>query len=182
MEYYNLPQTNLKVSKVALGCMRIASKTPEEVENLVLESLKAGINFFDHADIYGGGKSEELFGKVLQKHPELRKEMIIQSKCGIRPGICFDFSKEYILASVDSILSRLQTDYLDILLLHRPDALMDPQEVSEAFDELYQAGKVRYFGVSNQNPGQIELLKKYCKQPIIINQLQFGPVHAQMIE
>ena len=152
MEYYNLPQTNLKVSKVALGCMRIASKTPEEVENLVLESLKAGINFFD-----------QLFGKVLQKHPELRKEMIIQSKCGIRPGICFDFSKEYILASVDSILSRLQTDYLDILLLHRPDALMDPQEVSEAFDELYQAGKVRYFGVSNQNPGQIELLKKYCK-------------------
>ena len=182
MEYYNLPQTNLKVSKVALGCMRIASKTPEEVENLVLESLKAGINFFDHADIYGGGKSEELFGKVLQKHPELRKEMIIQSKCGIRPGICFDFSKEYILASVDSILSRLQTDYLDILLLHRPDALMDPQEVSEAFDELYQAGKVRYFGVSNQNPGQIELLKKYCKQPIIINQLQFGPAHAQMID
>ena len=182
MEYYNLPQTNLKVSKVALGCMRIASKTPEEVENLVLESLKAGINFFDHADIYGGGKSEELFGKVLQKHPELRKEMIIQSKCGIRPGICFDFSKEYILASVDNILSRLQTDYLDILLLHRPDALMDPQEVSEAFDELYQAGKVRYFGVSNQNPGQIELLKKYCKQPIIINQLQFGPAHAQMID
>ena len=170
MEYYNLPQTNLKVSKVALGCMRIASKTPEEVENLVLESLKAGINFFDHADIYGGGKSEELFGKVLQKHPELRKE------------IWFDFSKEYILASVDSILSRLQTDYLDILLLHRPDALMDPQEVSEAFDELYQAGKVRYFGVSNQNPGQIELLKKYCKQPIIINQLQFGPAHAQMID
>ena len=165
MEYYSLPQTNLKVSKVALGCMRIASKTPEEVENLVLESLKAGINFFDHADIYGGGKSEELFGKVLQKHPELRKEMIIQSKCGIRPGICFDFSKEYILASVDSILSRLQTDYLDILLLHRPDALMDPQEVSEAFDELYQAGKVRY-----------------CKQPIIINQLQFGPAHAQMID
>lgn len=152
MEYYSLPQTNLKVSKVALGCMRIASKTPEEVENLVLESLKAGINFFDHADIYGGGKSEELFGKVLQKHPELRKEMIIQSKCGIRPGICFDFSKEYILASVDNILSRLQTDYLDILLLHRPDALMDPQEVSEAFDELYQAGKVRYFGVSNQIP------------------------------
>ena len=182
MEYYSLPQTNLKVSKVALGCMRIASKTPEEVENLVLESLKAGINFFDHADIYGGGKSEELFGKVLQKHPELRKEMIIQSKCGIRPGICFDFSKEYILASVDNILSRLQTDYLDILLLHRPDALMDPQEVSEAFDELYQAGKVRYFGVSNQNPGQIELLKKYCKQPIIINQLQFGPAHAQMID
>lgn len=182
MEYYNLPQTDLKVSKVALGCMRIASKTPEEVETLVLESLKAGINFFDHADIYGGGKSEELFGSVLKKHPELRQKMIIQSKCGIRPGICFDFSKDYILKSVDGILSRLQTDYLDILLLHRPDALMDPQEVSEAFDELYQTGKVKYFGVSNQNPGQIELLKKYCKQPIIINQLQFGPAHAKMID
>ena len=182
MEYFDLPHTDLKVSRVALGCMRIANKSVEEVEELVKAALDEGINFFDHADIYGGGKSEELFGKVLQKHPELRKEMIIQSKCGIRPGICFDFSKEYILASVDSILSRLQTDYLDILLLHRPDALMDPQEVSEAFDELYQAGKVRYFGVSNQNPGQIELLKKYCKQPIIINQLQFGPAHAQMID
>lgn len=182
MEYYNLPQTDLKVSKVALGCMRIATKTPDEVEALVLEALKAGINFFDHADIYGGGKSEELFGTVLKKHPELRKDMIIQSKCGIRPGICFDFSKEYILKSVDGILSRLQTDYLDILLLHRPDALMDPQEVSEAFDELYQAGKVKYFGVSNQTSGQIELLKKYCKQPIIINQLQFGPAHTQMID
>lgn len=182
MEYYNLPQTNLKASKVALGCMRIASKTPKEVEELVLAALKAGINFFDHADIYGKGKSEELFGSVLQKHPELRKEMIIQSKCGIRPGICFDFSKAYILDSVDGILKRLQTDYLDILLLHRPDALMDPQEVAEAFDELYQTGKVKYFGVSNQTPGQIELLKKYCKQPIIINQLQFGPAHAGMID
>ena len=124
MKYFQLPQTNLNVSRIALGCMRIADKSVDEVDELIKTALDAGINFFDHADIYGGGKSEELFGKVLQKHPELRKEMIIQSKCGIRPGICFDFSKEYILASVDSILSRLQTDYLDILLLHRPDALM----------------------------------------------------------
>ena len=171
-----------KVPSIAVGCMRLSEKSKDEMNHFIHSALEQGAYFFDHADIYGGGKSEELFGKVLQKHPELRKEMIIQSKCGIRPGICFDFSKEYILASVDSILSRLQTDYLDILLLHRPDALMDPQEVSEAFDELYQAGKVRYFGVSNQNPGQIELLKKYCKQPIIINQLQFGPAHAQMID
>ena len=171
-----------KVPSIAVGCMRLSEKSKDEMNHFIHSALEQGAYFFDHADIYGGGKSEELFGKVLQKHPELRKEMIIQSKCGIRPGICFDFSKEYILASVDNILSRLQTDYLDILLLHRPDALMDPQEVSEAFDELYQAEKVRYFGVSNQNPGQIELLKKYCKQPIIINQLQFGPAHAQMID
>lgn len=182
MEYYTLPNTELKVSKIALGCMRIASKTPKQVEQLVLEALHVGINFFDHADIYGGGSSEELFGTFLQKHPELRNKMIIQSKCGIRPGICFNFSKEYIINSVDGILKRLQTDYLDVLLLHRPDALMEPQEVAEAFDELYSSHKVRYFGVSNQTPGQIELLKKYCKQPIIINQLQFGPAHAQMID
>lgn len=182
MEYYILPKTNLTVSKVALGCMRISSKTPEQVESLILEALKVGINFFDHADIYGGGKSEELFGTVLTKHPELRSKMIIQSKCGIRPGICFDFSKEYILKSVDGILKRLQTDYLDILLLHRPDALMEPKEVAEAFDELHLKNKVKYFGVSNQTPGQIELLKRSCKQPIIINQLQFGPAHTQMID
>ena len=182
MEYYTLPNTDLKVSKIALGCMRIASKTPEQVEQLILEALKAGINFFDHADIYGGGKSEQLFGTVLKKYPQLRNKMIIQSKCGIRPGICYDFSKEYILKSVDSILNRLQTNYLDILLLHRPDALMDPQEVAKAFDELYKNHKVKYFGVSNHTPGQIELLKKYCKQPIIINQLQFGPAHSQMID
>lgn len=182
MEYYTLPKTNLKVSKIGLGCMRIASKNIEQVEKLVLEALKIGINFFDHADIYGGGKSEELFGYVLQKYPQLRSKMIIQSKCGIKPSICYDFSKEYILKSVDGILNRLQTDYLDILLLHRPDALMDPQEVAEAFEELYNNHKVKYFGVSNHTPGQIELLKKYCKQPIIINQLQFGPAHSQMID
>lgn len=182
MEYYTLPQTDIKASKVILGCMRIASKSEAEVEQLVLESLKAGINFFDHADIYGRGKSEELFGTVLKKHPELRKEMIIQTKCSIVPGVRFDFSKEHILTSVENSLQRLGTDYLDILLLHRPDALMDPKEVAEAFDELYTTSKVRYFGVSNQTPLQIELLKKYCKQPIIINQLQFGPAHTGMID
>ncbi|MFV0393554.1 MAG: aldo/keto reductase family oxidoreductase [Coprobacillaceae bacterium] len=182
MEYYDLPQTNLKASKIALGCMRIASKSVEEVEELVLTALDAGVNFFDHADIYGGGKSEELFGEVLQKHPELRQKMIIQTKCAIVPGKRFDFSKEYILESVDGSLARLQTEYIDILLLHRPDALMDPKEVAEAFDTLHAQGKVKYFGVSNQTPYQIELLKKYCKQPIIINQLQFGPAHAGMID
>lgn len=182
MEYYDLPQTNLKASKIALGCMRIASKSEKEVEELVLTAIDVGVNFFDHADIYGGGKSEELFGSVIKKHPELRSKMIIQTKCAIVPGKRFDFSKEYILNSVESSLERLQTEYIDILLLHRPDALMDPKEVAEAFDTLYTSGKVKYFGVSNQTPYQIELLKKYCKQPMVINQLQFGPAHTGMID
>jgi predicted oxidoreductase len=182
MEYYDLPQTDLKASKIVLGCMRIASKSESEVEELILTALENGVNFFDHADIYGRGKSEELFGAVLKKHPELREKMIIQTKCAIVPGKRFDFSKEHILSSVEGSLARLQTDYLDVLLLHRPDTLMDPKEVAEAFDTLYTQGKVKYFGVSNQNPYQMELLKKYCKQPLIINQLQFGPAHAGMID
>lgn len=182
MEYYTLPNTDLKLSKVALGCMRIASKSENEVEQLVLAALKAGINTFDHADIYGRGDSERIFGTVLKKHPELRKEMIIQSKCSIVPGVRFDFSKEHIIESVKGSLERLGIEYLDILLLHRPDALMEPQEVGEAFDYLYQNNMVKFFGVSNQTPYQMELLKKYCKQPIVINQLQFGPMHCGMID
>lgn len=182
MEYFNLPNTELKASKIALGCMRIASKSEEEVEALVLTALQSGINFFDHADIYGGGKSEALFGSLLKKSPNLRQEMIIQTKCGIVPGKRFDFSKEYIIKSVEGSLQRLQTEYIDILLLHRPVALVEPKEVAEAFDTLYLQGKVKYFGVSNHTPYQIELLKKYCKQPIVINQVQFGPAHASMID
>ena len=182
MDYIKLQNTDLEVSRLVMGCMRIVSKSYEEVEKLILCAIENGINFFDHADIYGGGQSEIIFGRVLKNNPELRKKMIIQSKCGIRPGSCFDFSYDYIMNSVDGILSRLQIDVLDILLLHRPDALMDPQEVARAFDNLHASGKVRYFGVSNQNPMQIELLKKYCKQPIIINQLQFGPAHTGMLD
>lgn len=182
MEYFDLPNTELKASKIALGCMRIASMCEEEVEALVLTALQHGINLFDHADIYGGGKSEELFGSLLKKYPHLRQQMIIQTKCGIVPGKRFDFSKEYIMKSVESSLQRLQTAYIDIFLLHRPDALVEPMEVAEAFNTLYSQGKVKYFGVSNHTPYQIELLKKHCKQPIIINQLQFGPAHASMID
>ena len=182
MEYLTLPQTDLKVSKIALGCMRIADKNIEEVEELVKTALESGINFFDHADIYGRGKSEELFGEVLKRHPEYRKQMIIQTKCGIVPGKRYDFSKEHILKCVNESLERLHTDYVDILLLHRPDALCDPQEVAETFNELYEAGKVHYFGVSNHTPLQIELLKKYLKYPIIINQLQLSIVHSVMID
>jgi predicted oxidoreductase len=182
MEYYSVEHTSLQVSKIALGCMRIADKSVDEVEKLVSSALDLGINFFDHADIYGDGRSEEVFGEVLKRNPEFRKQMIIQTKCAIKPGICYDFSKEHILKSVEASLERLQCDYIDILLLHRPDALCDPKEVAQAFDELYKSGKVRYFGVSNHTPLQIELLKKYCHQPIIINQLQLSIVHSVMID
>lgn len=162
--------------------MRIANKSVEEVNELVKTALDSGINFFDHADIYGGGKSEELFGEVLKKHPEYREKMIIQTKCGIVPGKRYDFSKEHIINCVNESLKRLNCDYVDILLLHRPDALCDPKEVGEAFNELYEAKKVRYFGVSNHTPYQIQLLQKYCKYPIIINQLQLSIVHSVMID
>ena len=182
MDYFQIAKTNLKASRLALGCMRIANKSTEEGEELVQTALDAGINFFDHADIYGGGKSETIFGEVLKKHPEYREKMIIQTKCGIVSGKRYDFSKEHILQSVHDSLERLQTEYIDILLLHRPDALCDPKEVAEAFDELYESGKVKYFGVSNHTPLQIELLQKYTKHPLIINQLQLSIVHSVMID
>lgn len=171
----------LQASQIALGCMRIAGKTVDEVEELVSTALDAGINFFDHADIYGGGESERLFGEVLARHPQWREKMIIQTKCGIRKGF-YDFSREHIISSVDASLARLQTDHVEILLLHRPDTLMDPEEVGAAFDELYEAGKVKYFGVSNMNVMQMELLQKYTKHPLLVNQLQFNPVNATMID
>lgn len=182
MKYFQLPKTDLNVSRVALGCMRIANKSTDEVEKLVKTALDLGINFFDHADIYGGGQSEQVFGEVLQRNPGLREKMIIQTKCAIVPGKRYDFSKEHILNSVDASLKRLQTDYVDILLLHRPDALCDPKEVAEAFDILYESGKVKYFGVSNHTPFQIQLLQKYTQHPIIINQLQLSIVHSVMID
>lgn len=182
MKYFQLPHTDLKVSRIALGCMRIADKSVEEVEVLVKTAIDQGINFFDHADIYGGGKSEKVFGEVLKRNPELREKMIIQTKCAIVPGKRYDFSKEHIISSVENSLKRLQTDHVEILLLHRPDALCDPKEVAEAFDELYDRGMVKYFGVSNHTPLQIQLIQKYTKHPIIINQLQLSIVHSVMID
>jgi predicted oxidoreductase len=142
--------------------------------------LELGANFFDHADIYGGGECERIFAAAIHMSPQIRENIILQSKCGIRPGM-FDFSKEHILTSVDGILKRLKTDYLDVLLLHRPDALVEPEEVAAAFDELETSGKVRHFGVSNQKPMQITLLQKFVKQPIIANQLQLSITNATMI-
>ena len=168
-------------SKIILGCMRISKMENSEVQKLISTALEKGINFFDHADIYGGGKSEEVFSKACEGLSIKRDDMIIQSKCGIRQGF-FDFSKDHILSSVNGILKRLKTDYLDVLLLHRPDALMESEEVAAAFDELEKSGKVRHFGVSNQNPLQIELLKKSVKQPLLFNQLQLSIKRTGMID
>ena len=176
MRYITLGQADKELSEIVLGLMRIEDKSVKEVEELVETALSVGINAFDLADIYGCGRCEELLGLVLKNRPDLREEMWIQSKCGIRieEFTYFDFSKDYILESVDGILQRLKIDHLDSLLLHRPDALMEADQVAEAFDLLYKQGKVRDFGVSNQNPMMMELLKKDVKQPLAVNQLQLS--------
>ncbi|EUJ30301.1 hypothetical protein MFLO_10778 [Listeria floridensis FSL S10-1187] len=171
----------LETPSIAIGCMRMADLTKDKAEKVIQTSLENGLNFFDHADIYGGGKSEEVFADAIGMNAATREKIILQSKCGIRNGF-FDFSKQHIVESVDGILKRLKTDYLDSLLLHRPDTLVEPDEVAEAFDELEAAGKVRHFGVSNQSPLQIELLKKSVKQKLIVNQLQFSVMHTGMID
>ncbi|WP_297713112.1 aldo/keto reductase [Clostridium sp.] len=181
MKKISMANGNITASEIGLGCMRIADLDKKEVNNLINTALDCGINFFDHADIYGKGKSEEIFSESISLTPSLREKIIIQSKCAIRPGM-YDYSKEHILTSVDGILKRLKTDYLDILLLHRPDTLMEPEEVSEAFEKLYNEGKVRNFGVSNHNSMQIELLNKYLKNKITINQLQFSIMHTGIID
>ncbi len=168
-------------SALVQGCMRISGLSLGETEKLVETDLEVGISCFDHSDIYGGGECERIFGKVLKNQPGLRDKMVIQSKCGIMPGY-YDSSKEHILESVEGILSRLQIDMLDCLLLHRPDALMEPEEVAEAFSQLEQQGKVRQFGVSNYRPSQIALLQQSVSQPLMANQLQFGVAHTGMVD
>lgn len=182
MRTIKLGVSALEVPVVAVGCMRINSLDKPQAERFVRTAIEEGANFFEHADIYGGGKCEEIFADAIQMSPSVREKVILQSKCGIRPDKgMFDFSKEHILNSVDGILKRLRTEYLDVLLLHRPDTLVEPEEVAEAFDQLEQSGKVRHFGVSNQNPMQIQLLKKHVKQPIVANQLQLSITNATMI-
>jgi len=161
--------------------MRISQMTNPEISQLIHTALDEGVNFFDHADIYGDGKSEEKFSEALDMTARLRETMILQTKCGIRKG-AFDFSKAHILEAVDGSLQRLRTDYVDVLLLHRPDALVEPEEVAEAFTILQDSGKVKYFGVSNQNPMQIELLTKFVKQKIVFNQLQLSITNTGMID
>jgi predicted oxidoreductase len=181
MKTMKLGSSNLDVPVVAVGCMRINSLDKSQAEHFVQVALAEGANFFDHADIYGGGACEEIFAEAFNMNAHRREQVILQSKCGIRKGM-FDFSREHIVASVEGSLKRLRTDYLDVLLLHRPDTLMEPEEVAAAFDELERDGKVRHFGVSNQHPRQIELLKKFVQQPLIANQLQLSITNTTMIK
>lgn len=181
MKKVNWGTSGMQVPAIAVGCMRMNSLEEKQAAKLIEGAMEQGVNFFDHADIYGGGSCEEIFAKAVKIAGIKREEIFVQTKCGIVPGKMFDFSKEHIVNSVEKALKRLDTEYLDALLLHRPDTLMEPEEVAEAFDYLEKSGKVRYFGVSNQNPMQMELLGKYVKQPLMANQLQFGIAHASMI-
>lgn len=181
MRYISYDNKKVEASEIILGCMRIDSLEIREIEELIKTALEEGINVFDHADIYGDGRCEEMFSKAINMNGTIREKMILQSKCGIREGF-YDYSKEHILNSVDGILKRLKTDYIDNLLLHRPDTLMDLEEVSEAFRILKESGKVRYFGVSNHNPMQIELLNKYLDDKIIKNQLQISITNTGIID
>lgn len=181
MKKISLGNGKLEVPQIGLGCMRITGLgTKQAVRELIDNAMDQGINFFDHADIYANGEAESIFGEAID--PTLREKVIIQTKCAIRPGICYDFSRKHILESVEGSLKRLKTDHIDLLLLHRPDTLMEPEEVAEAFDTLERQGKVRYFGVSNQNSAQIELLNHYCGNKIIVNQLQLSIAHCDIID
>ncbi|TFG68086.1 MAG: aldo/keto reductase [Anaerolineales bacterium] len=199
MKKYKIPQSDIEVSRIAYGCMKLGrhwDATPitrqdiDAGQKVIQTACENGITLFDHADIYARGKSEEIFGQILHIEPELRERIIIQSKCSIRfagePEVTdpqrYDFTAEYIMSSVEGSLKRLQTDYLDILLLHRPDPLVEPEEVAKAFSALYTSGKVRVFGVSNHTASQIALLQHFVDQPIVINQVQLNLIHNYLID
>lgn len=174
MKTIPLSITDKKIPAIAAGCMRINQLDTNKLCYYIDTCVELGINFFDHADIYGGGQCESLFANAFSKTSIKREDIILQSKCSIVPGTMYNLSKDYILESTDKILKRLNTDYLDILLLHRPDALVEPEEVADAFNILKDSGKVLNFGVSNHKPMQIELLQKYINQKLTINQLQLS--------
>jgi len=181
---FTLPGTDIEVPNVVLGLMRIQDKTDDEVRTLVRTARDAGITFLDHADVYGDDLHgcERRWAEATALSPAERDEWVIQSKAGIvRDGPYFDFSYDHLVESVHGSLEALGTDRLDVLLLHRPDALVEPEEVARAFSDLHAAGKVRAFGVSNHTPGQIELLRRYVDQPIVANQLQLSITHAPLV-
>lgn len=183
MKQVTLGKSGLQVSALALGCAKMGMIEVDAAAKQIAAALEQGITYFDNADIYsdGRGSAERVFGAAWKQLGIDRSTILVQSKCGILPGSMYDCSKEHILASVDASLQRLQMDYLDTLVLHRPDALMEPEEVAEAFDELERSGKVRFFGVSNMRPMQIELLKKCVRQPLVVDQLQFSVAHSGMV-
>ena len=171
----------IEMPELAMGCMRIADLAPAELDAWLTTALELGANFFDHADIYAAGRCETAFAAAVQRLKLPREALLLQGKCGIRDGY-FDFSRSHILASVDGILQRLNTDYLDTLLLHRPDALVEPEEVADAFEQLQRSGKVRAFGVSNHNAMQIELLQRHCPMKLAFNQLQLSMAFTPLID
>lgn len=184
MKTIEIPHADLTAPALVLGLMRIAEKTDDEVRELVHTAREHGIDFHDHADVYGPElhACERRFAEAMRLSPSERAELTIQTKAGIvKDGPYFDFSYEHLIESVNGSLQALRTDYIDILLLHRPDALVEPEEVARAFDELHSAGKVRHFGVSNHTPGQIELLKTALTRPIVANQLQLSIPHAALV-
>lgn len=179
----DLGKSGLLTSNISLGCMRMAGLADAEAAKIIKTAHESGINLFEHADIYGAGQSEEIFARGLKLAGIDRGNVVLQTKCGIRPAeSMFDFSKEHIIASVEGSLKRLDTDYIDVLALHRPDTLMDPAEIGEAFAELKKSGKVRHFGVSNQNVGQMELISKFTDEKLIVNQLQLSIMHTPLID
>lgn len=182
MRYLTLGGSDLTVSNIILGLMRIKDLTDEEIRTLVGTARDEGVTMFDHANIYGSDHAcEERFGAAMGWSSSEREKVVLQSKVGIREWGWFDFSYEQIISSVEASLRALRTDYLDVLLLHRPDALAEPEEVARAFDELESAGKVRHFGVSNHSRGQMELLRRTVRQPLLVNQLQLSVTHAPVI-
>ena len=181
MKTVKFGNSDLMVPVIGLGCMRMNNLEKNAIPYYIEHCCDLGINFFDHADVYSDGECESLFGEAMKSVSVPRDKMIIQSKCGIIRGVMYDFSYEHIIKSVDGILNRLGTDYLDILLLHRPDALCEPEEVAKAFDELESKGKVRHFGVSNHRPSQIELLKTCVRQEIHCNQMRFSIPYSSLV-
>lgn len=183
MRTMNIQQGPQNVPAIILGCMRMPDLSVDAAANMINTAIENGINFFDHASCYTNGEAERRFGAAFSLTGLKRQDIILQSKVGLQfDRNEFDWTKENILSNVDGILERLGSDYLDALLLHRPDLIFEPEQVAEAFDELYKAGKVRHFGISNVSTFQIELLKKHVKQPLVFNQLQFSLEQSQLID
>ncbi len=183
MKTINVVNGPQNVPAIVLGCMRMPALSVGRAEEMIRTAVNLGVNFFDHATSYGNGEAEQRFGDAFRQSGIRREDVFLQTKCGLRfERNEFDWTKENILISVDESLSRLQTDYLDVLLLHRPDLIFEPEQVAEAFDILEKAGKVRWFGVSNVPTLQLELLRKYVKQPLVFTQLQFSLEQSQLID
>ena len=182
MKELNLGETNWDASEIAFGAWRMDALTVDQAAKAIDTAYDCGINFVDNADMYGEGESEKRFGDAMKQTSVKREDLFIQTKSAIVPGVKYDFSREHITNAIDASMKRLGVDYLDSFLLHRPDPLMEPEEMADIFDDLVQSGKVRHFGVSNFNPQQFLLLQESLNQKLLINQVQFSLMHTPMID